>query len=395
MATYTGTGFSQNPHTAHAARDAALQAKARVGSRPIDIVFVFASPGYHYLEMLRVIRQTLDDSKIVGCTSCALITNNTIEQKGISVLAVSSQEIKFGTSSVGVLTQSDMRVAGNIIARNAAADLNETRRSSFVIFYDGLVQNTSFFVKGIQEILGKIFPLAGAGASDNFLFKETFQFHNEQLLKDSAVGVLLGGNVKFACARHHGWKPLGKPRMVTRSQGALIQTIDGERASLVYEEYFGLALEDLRKEFPASFLSLYPLGIFMEDEKEYLLRHIIRVLEDGSLLCQGAVAENAQINFMITNKDFCKDATRKAAEEIKKTFAQEPIKILLVFSSVLRLKLLRHEARSEITIIQETLDTLAPIMGMYSYGELGNFESVRLAGETGIHNGTISILAIG
>ena len=43
----------------------------------------------------------------------------------------------------------------------------------------------------------------------------------------------------------------------------------------------------------------------MEEANQYLLRNIIDILEDGSIVCQEGVPEGAEVHLMISNKDSC------------------------------------------------------------------------------------------
>ena len=315
--------------------------------------------------------------------------------KGIAVLAISSDEIKFGIGYANDITSDTMHSAGTRLARTTIADFGDRRRQAFVLFTDGLLENNSLIVRGIKEIFGKIFPIVGAGSSDNFSFKETYQYFQDQAMRHSATALLLGGQTQIAVGSKHGWKPLGKPRFITETEGHIIKKIDDEKASNIYEEYFGVHLDQLHAAPITRASILYPLGVYIEGEKEYLLRYAVEIKDDGSIVCQGEVPQGAEVHLMISNKDFCKQAAIEAATEIRDAFSGKKPKVVLMFESVSRNKLLGRGSLQEIQLMRDILGYGVPIIGMYSYGEIAPLKSLIHMGESYLQNQTIVMVGIG
>jgi hypothetical protein len=220
------------------------------------------------------------------------------------------------------------------------------------------------------------------------------------MFMDSAVGVLWGGKLSFGLGSRHGWKPLGKPRTVTKSRGSLVEEIDGEYALKIYEEYFGGTAAELTKNFRIISM-LYPLGINIEGENEYLLRNAVAVEEKGSLRFQSNIKQGSVVKLMIGTKDSCLQATREAAEEAKKSLTGLTLehlakKVIFVFESFSRQMLLSKDLAEEIKIIKEVFGADIPIMGLYSYGEQAPFNVASYyQSQTYFHNQAIGILALG
>lgn len=394
MATYIGIGFSREPNTSQAARDAALQAKAQTKQSLVDIVFVLTTGHYSSLETLRIIRQTFNQTKVVGCSTAGIILSASIEMRGIAVLAIGSQDIKFGIGCAENINAGNMRLAGAELTRTTALDFGQHRRQLFIILADGLMANYSPLISGAQEILGKVFPIVGAGSSDYFRFKETRQYFQDKPSTNAAVAVLMGGQMRVGVGSKHGWKPLGKPRSAEQTEGNIIKTIDGKRASTIYEEYFAMNLKELLSSQNAQTTCLYPLGIYLEGESEYLLRNAVQIREDGSIVCQGEVPQGSEIHLMISTKDFCKEAAAKAVEEVKDSLAGKQPKLIIIFESLTRNKLLGRGAMDEIQLIKDLLGSTTPLIGMYSYGEIAPLKSLNRLGEAHLQNETITILGI-
>ena len=250
-------------------------------------------------------------------------------------------------------------------------------------------------IKGLQDVFGTIFPIIGAGSSDDFHFTKTYQYCQDKFLTKGTVGVLIGGQVHLGIGNKHGWKPLGKPRIVDKVDGHIIKTIDGKKASALYEEYFGEEAKALRSTQLSHMAILYPLGVYIEDENEYLLRNAIDILNDGSIVCHGEVPEGSEVHLMIGNKDSCKQAAIYAALQAKEALQGKIPKVVIIFESLARHKLLGRGAFKEVQMIKEVLGQEVPIIGMYSYGEISPFHSSKNIHKTHLQNESVVLIALG
>lgn len=139
---------------------------------------------------------------------------------------------------------------------------------------------------------------------------------------------------------------------------------------------------------------MYPLGFYLEGPRQYLLRNIIDILDDGSIVCQEGVPHGAEVHLMISNKDSCRNSAIEAAELVKTSLADKPAKLVLVFESLARHKILGRSAFSEIQAIKNVLGVTTPIAGMCTYGEIGPFDTLNNIKNIYLHNESILIVAI-
>jgi hypothetical protein len=214
------------------------------------------------------------------------------------------------------------------------------------------------------------------------------------VLNDAASGIIWGGRVNFGLGIKHGWRALGKPRYVTRAVGNIVYEIDGMSATNVYEEYFACGLTELRKDLRHISI-LYPIGIYLASEQEYLLRNLLSIKDNGSLVFQGNVPEGSLIRLMIGTKESCLAATQAAVDEAKKGFLNQPANLVLVFDSISRYTLLRRDMDKEMEIIQKGFGSKTPIIGLCTYGEQAPLKAIDYKGKVYLHNQTITVLAIG
>jgi hypothetical protein len=331
---------------------------------------------------------------MIGCSTAGIILSRSIESRGLAVLTISSDEILFGIGSVGNLDKQNIHRAGYLLARDALANFGRHSRQGFLFFVDGYLENNSHLLKGIQEIFGNVFPILGAGSCDDFHYSNNFQIFQDTVLTNAATGMIIGGHANIGIGCHHGWRPLGKPRIIDKAEGNVIKTISGKKAASFYQEYFGEESKNLHSDRFDQISILYPLGIFVEGSHEYLLRNAIQIREDGSIVCQGDVPTGAEVHIMIGNKESCKQAAIRAAEDAKKNLLGKQPKLIMIFESMARLKLLGRIAFEEIENITEILGKRVPLIGMYANGEFSPFQTIEKFKIPYLLNESIVILAI-
>ncbi|MBP9855532.1 MAG: FIST C-terminal domain-containing protein [Candidatus Omnitrophica bacterium] len=394
MATSIGIGFSQNSDVLLAARDAAFEAKTKLQQDEIHLAIVFNSIHYDPTITLPIINQVLRSQRLVGSSTAGLILSESVETRGIAVLTITSDDMNFGIASSEDYPLVDPFNIGALVANAAINDMGQSMRQVFLFFMDSQLRVTSELLKGMQSVFGNIFPIIGAGSSDNFHFEKTYQLFQETMYPRSVTGVLMGGQISVGAACRHGWRPLGKPRFIDEVEDNVIKTIDGKKASALYDEYFGSYAEDLRSHKLGRMAILYPLGIYIEGNAEYLLRNTVEIHPDGSIVCQGDIPVGSQIHIMIGNKDSCKTAAYDAAVEAEKNLLGKIPKLIIVIECLSRLKLLGRSAFDEIKKVKEVFGHHVPLIGMYSNGEVCPYKTNERFKHPQHQNESIVVLAI-
>ncbi|HLF18964.1 MAG TPA: FIST N-terminal domain-containing protein [Candidatus Omnitrophota bacterium] len=394
MATHIAIGSSQTVDTLTATKEAAQKIKSSLQSTKPDLVLIFSTIHHDPDTIAQAIDNLFPGSKAIGCSSAGIIFSEKIMTNGIGILAIASDEMKFGIGAVSDITPTNIRMAGSDLAKNIVADFGQHGRHVCLFFIDGEIADSSLLLKGVQEVLGNVFPLVGAGSCDDFHFKKNFQIFGSQALEMSACGLIMGGQMSVGVSGRHGWRPLGKPRVITQAEGNIIKTIDGKKASHLYEEYFDEAYQDLRATQLGQMSILYPLGIFIEESNHFLLRNAIDILEDGSIVCQGGVPDGSEVHIMIGNKDSCKEAASEAAQEAHNNLLGKKAKLVIIIESMSRLKLLGRGAILEIAKIREIFGQDIPVFGMYAHGEICPFESVERIKKPYLQNESMVVLAV-
>ena len=394
MATNIAIGFSRHPDPKQAFREAAVEIKNQLNLPSVDLVFILFTPAYARQDALEPIERILQPIRVIGSATPAIILHDRIEPRGVAILAVCSSEIQFGSSAIDQISLQNLHDTGLKSARSADTDAGHIPRQALFCFLNGLNKNNSHLLSGMQEALGRAFTFSGniGHRSDG---TRALQLHNYIFYKDAVVSLLVGGPAQVAISAGHGWKPLGKPRIIDEAIGNMIRQIDGKPAVSLYEDYFREELGKGERGNLGDIGLMYPLGISTEKPKEYILRHPVEVLSDGSIICQADVAPGSRVHLMIGDKDACRQAVHDVAVDVRDQLFGKAPRFILIFESYARRKLFGRAVFQEISIIKEILGLTVPILGMYTYGEIGPLGSAKNTRMSYILNAGIVVAAVG
>jgi len=388
-------GFSQLKDPILATNEATGQAVVGLKNAPASLAFIFSSLEFAHPLVLTAVNNLLGEIPVIGCSSMGIMTNQGVFKHGFAILLISlNQQTFFNVAAVKNIDMKDPLASGKELGDKLLFGFKNVPRSLSIILSDRLITEGTHLINGLQESLGMSFPLIGASASDSFGTHKTYQYLNKEIISGSCSGILFGGKFNFGFGIKHGWKALGKMRCVTSSIGNVIQEIDGIAAVKLYEDYFAKSTLDLAKELRRISI-YYPLGIYLPGEKEYLLRNIISIRDDGSLVTQGDIPQDSKVRLMISTEDSRLTAVINACEEAKKNLGDQKIKFLLLFDSAARFLILGRQNDLELRVIKDVFGENTPLIGIFTNGEQTPLKAINYLGRTYFHNQSINILAIG
>lgn len=391
MAIKAGVGLSTAKDHIQAVKEAINDAKKSLEGGKINLAIIFSSVEFAHPIVLKTAANILGEIPIIGCSSLAVICNQGIFKHALLIgLFCLSDGVQANCGYVKNINE-DAAKDGEELGEKLLFGFKGFRRDVGVIFSDGMISDISGLINGIQGKLGSSFPLLGACASDNPGSQHTYVYFYQETTSNAACGILWGGKLHFSFGIKHGWKPLGKPHLVTSSSENIVQEIDNRPAIKIYEEYFGKTVGELKEDLKHISI-FYPIGIKLPGEEEYLLRTLLSINDDGSLLFQGNIPQDSPVRLMIGTREACLSATRQALSEAKKDMAGPDF--VLVFNSLSRYMLLGRDAGKELEIIKEGLNPDTPIMGLYTFGEQAPLKAIDYRGKSYFHNQSINILSI-
>ncbi len=392
MTIIAGSGSSRHTEAYQAGRLAAEAAVAPLQGHVPRLIIVFTTEPFEQADVLRGIRAITGPAALIGGCSGGLMTAQGIDPAGVAVLALTGDDLE-----VALALEPGLSSRPHLTAERAAEQVEDylaeqegsNRQSTALLFTDGLtgMLAVDMALQSASAVLGPLCPIVGGAAGDNLHYKQTYLFADEQIESDAVALALLTSSAPIGIGVRHGWKPVGRRLVITRSSGNIIYEIDSRPALEIYRELFPQA--DITAETFREFTRYHPIG-FPQLGEEFLIRLPLEVHPDGSIACAGTIPENAVAQIMVGSPDSLLDAAEAAATQAVAALAGSPIAAAIVIDCVTRPPLLGAEVGTELTRIQAIVGHDTPLIGMYSFGEVAADE-----GPVCFHNKTVVVCAIG
>lgn len=388
IATSVGIGIGSNVDKA--ATEACTQALLSLPNNKAEVLIVFGSVTLDQDKLVEVISKTSPDSLIVGCSTAGELSSEGFStEKSVVILAITSDQMKFW-GGVGHHILWNPYLAGESCMEQIEYE-SRGYISSALAFLDVISGNSDQALLGATDRLGSGFPLWCGASADDLLFFETYQYYKDKAYSGSIVGLGLSGDFRVAGVIMHGFLPIGVARKVTKSKDLILEELDGKPASSIYQEYFGEEhLHELHEGLLPSLAISYPLGVFLSESNDVVLRNPVSVEKDGTMRFTSAIPVGAEIRLMISDIEQVLETTELAAKKVLEDLEGRKPKAIIVISSIARKKMLGARANEEISVIQHILGRDVPIAGYYSYGQAGGL----IDGKLPFHNSSILIWAL-
>ncbi|MFA7272186.1 MAG: FIST C-terminal domain-containing protein, partial [Candidatus Omnitrophota bacterium] len=127
---------------------------------------------------------------------------------------------------------------------------------------------------------------------------------------------------------------------------------------------------------------------------DYLLRSIVSIESDGSLVFRGEVPQGSYVRLMISSKEACLLSASNVAKTTLRNVGGKKIKFAFILNSLSRNILLGRQAIQEIKLIRDILGEDVPLSGIYTSAEQAPLNSINYLGKTYFHNNSIALLTI-
>ncbi len=395
MAILVGVGESKEVDPYVAGAEAAKSALESGGMTSCDFVLVFATTGYDQEDLLDGVRSVTGEAPLSGCSGEGVITQSGPDEglRAVGVMAFSSDELKFQNFCAEGLRENS-RGAGEKIGEEIRRDMPENP-VVLLMFPDGLTVNAKELFEGVESKVGRYLPFAGgtAGVPMGSPHEFTYQYHNDQVLKDAVSCVLISGNVNAEIGVSHGCMPIGLQRTITKARANWIQEIDGRPAWEVFKEYVG----DVEEFIVADVTLHLCIGEELpeEAEKEYG-KYIIRAPlalneEDGSVFIPTEMPAGTKIQMTRRDPEAISRAAKSMAEKIKGKLGDKKPVAVLHFDCAGRGKVLFGEQVKEkgVDVMQDVLGKDIPWLGFHTYGEIA-----PIVGRNYFHNYTVVLCVL-
>ena len=380
-----GFGQSSNSEAAAAGRESVRMALAGSEPQAGDLVIIFPSAAYDLEALHAAALEEAGPASVVGCTTVGAFTDSAQLQFGCVAAHIPGDDISFGVCH---LERDDEDIMGS--ARRAAETARQRGgeqypHSVLMLLCDGLTPDQRAMARGAFEVTSAIIPMVGGAAGDDLHWQATYTFGEGKVLSNGFACVWINSARPMAVSVDHGWRPFGKPMLVTRAEGPVIFELDGIPALDAYLSERGAALKEDARSFGEKCMER-PVGL-PNAHGRYDLRQVHQTVPNGGIVLTTSVPEQTVVQVMAGDEDSLLEGARRAAESALTQLPEAP-RMVLVFSCCTRTPLLKERVAEEVDLISGTLGG-APAGGFYTCGELA-----RVTGSTGIHNSSVAILAL-
>jgi len=390
MTITANVGLSRADKAAQAGSEAARQAMATLDA-PADLIIAFTNDRYDQAAVIQGIRSVTGQALLIGCSAPGVFSSEGFSTDSVAVMALRAKNLNV-VPAMGEGIDDDPRQLGETVAETLLQNLSGAEDEYMVALtlVNPFSPFTTTVVQSTSDTLGPLCPLIGGGAGNNFKSAQTFQFINEEISSDALAAVLLQSSTPLGIGISHGYRPVGRPLIVTRSDNNIIYELDGQPAFEFYQQAWAGEAPDLELEEFRLFAKAHPLGL-PQLRGEYVIRDLVGINPDGAIECASMIPENAVVYMMATDHDGLITAARDAAKEAIAELDGRPPAAVMVFDCATRLLLLGDDIAQDVDHIRDVIGPETPLIGMFSFGEIA---SPPQGGQAAFYNKTVVVCAL-
>lgn len=395
-----GIGSSREKNSKLAGIEAAQAAMAFLQGQGPDVALVFASQRLEYHELLDGIHSVTGDVPMAGGTTAGEISTQGLGSETIVLCLMKSRSLSFRTAYASDMRK-DEEACGRHLAMNIIQNEDVSKAKSLIIFPDGMGGDGVSLLKGIQSVLGSDFEIVGGFLGDDGRFSETFQFFDGKCYRgDRVTGLMISGSDDYVTSTgvRSGFESIGGKIYCTKARKNVVEKFENARALDLYKDLLG---EELSRRLPEICLE-YPFGLIdskatIGKQEYFQLRCGLSVNEaDGSITLAGSIPEGSAITLTTASRADIINGARQAAVQAKEGLFGASPRLILMFSCIGRKLVLGRRTPEEIETVQQVFGKDVPIIGFYTYGEIGPLDKHHSELQAArFHNETVVLWVLG
>jgi hypothetical protein len=347
----------------------------------LAIVFVSVS------QDRKTICSMLDEAGIAifGSTTNGEFIDEETESGAIAILLMNMKREYFSIHSAA-FQQKNYRETSTSIALKAG---REFEKVAFLLAVSNAATDGEEVLLGLQEIAGEQVNAFGGAAGDDLTFNKTWVFTNGWESDNGMVCLALDeAKVSVSGIATCGWKAMGTEKIVTKSEGNHVFTIDDEPALDITTKYGGLEnISPENKDLLLELAANFPLQLQREKGDPVMRPGLVVDWTDRSFYTSGTVPQGSKIRFSLPPDWDVMEKVVKGVQNLKETIMPEA-DALIIFSCAGRILSFGPMMNAEIEGVRRVWNV--PMAGMFSYAELGRMSGGNLE----MHNLTTCCVAL-
>lgn len=326
-------------------------------------------------KVCNMIERVFPDTPYMGCSTsgniidCGLSSDITVV---CTVFDIPSTKVK--------LFQYDL--SAEPVDKITKTIIEESQKNSWVkaieMFFTIPEDSTTRFCDGLKELRADIQIFGGVSCSDDITSNDCCVFSKGNEVSERSIIIAFYGGDDFHVDSINvtGWKPLGRKFHVTKSNGSILQELDGIPAYDIYHKYLNI------KNDENFFYNTLEFPLFYEHNDTTILRTPVASNADGSITMTSDIDIGSVVRISYGDPNTIIESIKCDSQRIA-AFAPD---VLHIFSCAARRTFWTSQ---EPTFEIEPFKEIAPSCGFFSHGEF-----LRTRGNLNQHNVTLVIAAM-
>lgn len=359
-----------------------------------DLVILHASIGHNFQDLIDETKRLAPSARIVAASCCGVVGKEGVSEsmKDIALMAIKGTEF--------TIASTDTIDGHNSYEKchEMAMKLKAASPSVNMLYFlgSGIDIANDQCIKAFEDVLGEHITIFGATSSDNMKGFISFQAVDNQVFEHGAYVVGFSDpTLSVDTQATHGFVAIGDPLVVTKSNGHIIEELNGKPAWSEYLSHLGLPEN-------ANCGDSIPIGALGEKlspelAKEYGNNHILRVVtkHDGENMYY---ATNCPVGteLWLTTRDeelIFREMDRIVNEMNQRSNGKKPVAVFhadcLARGRFLFDRIIKEELVNRMQYPFYVDGECPPWLGMYGFGEFA-----RLGGKNTYHNYTTALYVI-
>lgn len=395
---FVGVGRSTLEDSFDAGKTAAQNAVKDHGGSP-EVLIVLGAMRFNHKELLAGVWSVCGNIPMVGGTTAGEISTQGFSTQSVVIMALSSSQLCFATG-IGKDMSKDETACSYALYEDLSRKTEIKNALSLLIFPNGMGGDGVKLIEGLQDRLGINFEIVGGYLGDDERFANTYQYYNGKVYRDAIPGLLVcsKNGFKTGVGVRSGFESIGNRFYCSESDGNVVQKFDEESALELYKEFLG---EERAKQLPGIALE-YPFGLIDEKvsisgQEYFQLRCGLAVDHDsGAITLAASIPEGSAITLTTASRGDIINGAEDAAKQALESLRGAKPKAILMFSCVGRKLVLGRRTQEEISAVQKVLGEDVPLIGFYTYGEIGPIDKLKdKLNVTKFHNETVVLWTLG
>lgn len=343
----------------------ALELAATEGFHP-TLGLVFVPSHFDYSGIVAV----LDEKRIAifGANTPDMFTDQGMENDRASILLMDLDPSCFRIVLKSLPT-GDYEAGVNVAREISQIGCSQFKRPAFILSVAQAEVPGEALAEGFLSGAGENAQVIGGFSGGNPYWSDHVVFTNKEQSQHAIICLIIDQErVEVHGLAVSGWKPVGTPKTVTRSEGNWVYTIDDEPALDVLLRFTGAKVDMNESDDLLRQIGTYPLQVIGSEGSPVMKPPLMFNRETGAVLCGGQVLEGAKIRFSLPPEFDIVETVIESARDVKERTLPEA-DALIIFSCIGRQMSLGPMIEEEINGLNEVWKV--PMIGYFSLGEFG------------------------